>query len=204
MKFDSKILIEKAAAKDDARPVLNAVHYNKAARRLEASDGYVLCVLAVTDDEQDEDALIPLAAMIEARAQAKAKKYDDCELHTQGEIVMQRGGQTCRIIQGVFPDVQQIIPDSLWDKPAFLEVSGEFLKRCGEVLGAAGSVPGKGKIALRRRDVTNPLLVTSVDVPNAFMFLMPLHGKVLDDGGTVDAPLPEIPAKLRGKRKKVK
>src|SRR4030065_908115 len=90
MKFSNKIKIEAVASKDLSRPVLTHVHYNHAAHRLEAADGFMLLLLPVTNDEQDEDALVPVAAI--AAARKAAKKYNDCEVFCQNGKVGCKGG----------------------------------------------------------------------------------------------------------------
>lgn len=70
-----RITIDRAAAQDQSRPVLNSVYFNAEKSQLVAADGFQLAILPVIVEEDDVTSIIPLDAWTKAfEAEKKATK----------------------------------------------------------------------------------------------------------------------------------
>ena len=199
MKFSSKIKVEVGVSKDGGRPILNYVHYNHAAHRLEACDGFMGILLPVTDDKQDEDMLVPVAAIVVAR---KASKNADCEIFCQNKKVGCRGA-FWEAGEGIYPDIQQIMP-KVEGKPPFFSIDLARLKRIAEALGGGNTGV---MVKLKRTAIDSAVHVDCLGDSGAVGVIMsafPGNEKVVDDG-LRETPEPATPkAKSAPKRARAK
>jgi DNA polymerase III sliding clamp (beta) subunit (PCNA family) len=200
MKFSSKIKVEVGASKDQGRPVLTHVHYNHAAHRLEACDGFIGILLPVTDDEQDEDMLVPVAAITTAR---KAAKNGDCEIFCQNKKIGCKG-VFWEAGEGVYPDIQQIMP-KVEGKPPFFSIDLALLRRLADALGGGNTgVMVKLKRTVIDSAVQVDFLNDDSGAVGVIMSVASVNEKVVNDGLT-EAPEPTAPkAKLTSKRARAK
>ena len=200
MKFSNKIKVEVGASKDEGRPVLTHVHYNHAAHRLEACDGFMSILLPVTDDKMDKDMLVPVAAIVAAR---KASKKDwDCEIFCQDGKVGCKGA-FWEAGEGVYPDIQQIIP-KVEGKPPFFAIDLARLKRLADALGGGNTGV---MVKLKRTAIESAVRVDCLNDSGAVGVIMSafsVNEKVVDDG-LREAPEPAAPkAKSTPKRVRAK
>jgi hypothetical protein len=200
VKFSSKIKVEVGVSKDVGRPVLTYVHYNHAAHRLEACDGFMGILLPVTDDEQDDDMLVPVAAIVAARR--AAKKDWDCEIFCQGGKVGCKGA-FWEAGEGVYPNVQQIMP-KVEGKPPFFAIDLARLKRLADAFG--GGATGIF-VKLKRTAIGSAVRVDCLNDSGAVGVIMSaasVNEDVVNDGLT-EAPEPAAPkAKSTPKRVRAK
>jgi DNA polymerase-3 subunit beta len=112
--------VARAASSDDARPVLTGVHLVATEEQLtvSATDSYRLarCHL-YWDHGAQAEALIPRRALEQARHAAELLGSEVRLVLEPGQVTFAFSDRrlTTRLIEGKFPDVQQLIPES-WDR----------------------------------------------------------------------------------------
>jgi DNA polymerase III subunit beta len=163
-----------AAATDDSRPVLTGVDtkFEGSTLTLAASDGFRLSVykLPLEDSAETTEIVIPARALQElSRLLADAESFVSLRTNagkTQVLFSLQNAEMVAQLIQGTFPNFNQLIPGSYSSK-AVAEV-GEFLRetRIASVFARDGSgivrlvvspgegvTPGKVVISARAEEV---------------------------------------------------
>jgi hypothetical protein len=116
MEFEPQYLgITKVAAKDDYRPVLQALHVRRCSAELgtiEAADGHIAAVVPCRLDPRDQEGLIPALALTEARKRyPKEKSFLRVALDDPNSAVV--GGIVYPRPTGTFPDILRVVQDAL-------------------------------------------------------------------------------------------
>ena len=109
-----------AAATDDSRPVLTGVHFalRDGSLRLAAADGFRLAVntIEVGEDSADREAIVPARALNElARLLPEVREQISVTFNPAGtQVLFDLGHATliAQLIQGTFPNYEQLIPSS--------------------------------------------------------------------------------------------
>ncbi len=184
MKIDPRFKIEKAASKDDSRPVLMKVHLDAEKQRLEATDSYVLAVVPVELGENDDatSGFIPHAALALAR---KAKYNPEPITVTADQVAVCVDDATTtfeRDNEGQFPNVDQLFDiDPPHHDELKIGIDPWKLVQAAEALGATRT---RGVVHLsftpsredsRKLDALRPLLVTVPGEPEAKAIVMPVR-----------------------------
>ena len=136
-----------AAATDDSRPVLTGVHFAMAGTelRLAAADGFRLAVrtLELPPDSPERSVIVPARALGElARLLGEAEQPVAMTFNaanTQVQFDLGHAKLVAQLIQGTFPNYQQLIPD---DYSTRTEVAvGEFTRetRIAQIFARDGS-----------------------------------------------------------------
>jgi hypothetical protein len=129
--------LERAASRDDSRPVLTHVYLNAEKSRLEAADSYKAAIVPCELEEGDESGLIPAPAIA---AQRKASKYAAAPLRVNGnvELATPENTQTWTKGEGQWPNFEQLTPANLSGFKVGLNPT--FLLELAKALGDPSSV----------------------------------------------------------------
>ena len=157
-----------AAATDDSRPVLTGVHFalRDGSLRLAAADGFRLAVntIEVGEDSADREAIVPARALNElARLLPEVDEQISVTFNPAStQVLFDLGHATliAQLIQGTFPNYEQLIPSS---HATSTEVSvGEFMReaRIASIFARDGSGIVR-LIASPGEDSTGRLTVTA-------------------------------------------
>ncbi len=157
-----------AAATDDSRPVLTGVHFalRDGSLRLAAADGFRLAVntIEVGEDSADREAIVPARALNElARLLPEVSEQISVTFNPAStQVLFDLGHATlvAQLIQGTFPNYEQLIPSS---HATSTEVSvGEFMRetRIASIFARDGSGIVR-LIASPGEDSTGRLTVTA-------------------------------------------
>ena len=157
-----------AAATDDSRPVLTGVHFalRDGSLRLAAADGFRLAVntIEVGEDSADREAIVPARALNElARLLPEVSEQVSVTFNPAStQVLFDLGHATliAQLIQGTFPNYEQLIPSS---HATSTEVSvGEFMReaRIASIFARDGSGIVR-LIASPGEDSTGRLTVTA-------------------------------------------
>ena len=157
-----------AAATDDSRPVLTGVHFalRDGSLRLAAADGFRLAVntIEVGEDSADREAIVPARALNElARLLPEVNEQISVTFNPAStQVLFDLGHATlvAQLIQGTFPNYEQLIPSS---HATSTEVSvGEFMRetRIASIFARDGSGIVR-LIASPGEDSTGRLTVTA-------------------------------------------
>ena len=157
-----------AAATDDSRPVLTGVHFRlrDGALRLAAADGFRLAVDSVEAGEEaaEREAIVPARALNElARLLPEVSDPAAVTFNPAGtQVLFDLGHATliAQLIQGTFPNYEQLIPSSFTTRT---EVTvGEFMRetRIASIFARDGSGIVR-LVASPSEDATGQLTVTA-------------------------------------------
>lgn len=128
--------LEKAASRDQSRPVLTALNLRvdeDGNGWLEATDSYKAVVIPVGVDEGDTPGMIPAAVLPEARKLA-ARRESVSHVTVNGAAVLDNGATYERPV-GKFPDIPQLRPDGYLDFE--IGVNARFLLDIAEAFGGS-------------------------------------------------------------------
>ena len=213
-----------AAATDDSRPVLTGVHFalRDGSLRLAAADGFRLAVntIEVGEDGADREAIVPARALNElARLLPEVSEHVSVTFNPAGtQVLFDLGHATlvAQLIQGTFPNYEQLIPSS---HATSTEVSvGEFMRetRIASIFARDGSgivrliaSPGEGStgrltVTARAEEVGNnegeiDALVEGEEARIAFnsRYLIEVLGALDTDRVAIETSSPSSPGVLR-------
>ncbi len=213
-----------AAATDDSRPVLTGVHFalRDGSLRLAAADGFRLAVntIEVGEDGADREAIVPARALNElARLLPEVSEHVSVTFNPAGtQVLFDLGHATliAQLIQGTFPNYEQLIPSS---HATSTEVSvGEFMRetRIASIFARDGSgivrliaSPGEGStgqltVTARAEEVGNnegeiDALVDGEEARIAFnsRYLIEVLGALDTDRVAIETSSPSSPGVLR-------
>ena len=125
-----------AASRDTSRPVLCNVHLQTdpdGSRWLEATDSYCLVRVPVSDADEDEDGMIPAAA-VKAATAPRAPGRVAANGHVEA---IGKDGAVTRYDRpdGIFPNCRQLIPDA---EPVFeFGVNVDLLVKVAKAIGTS-------------------------------------------------------------------
>ena len=214
-----------AAATDDSRPVLTGVHFaiGPAGIRLAAADGFRLAVfnLELNGAGQERELIVPARALQElSRLLGEAQQPTRMTVNSaQTQVLFDLGHATliANLIQGTFPNYQQLIPAS---SATHTEVSvnefkqetrlasifardGSGIVRLIATPGAAG-VPGRLLVTARAEEVGNnegeiDAMVTGEEAKIAFnsRYLQDVLNVLTTDRVAIETSSPSAPGVLR-------
>jgi len=182
-----------AAATDDSRPVLTGVHTLVEGDRftLAAADGFRLSVHTIALEKPAADrieVIIPARAMSElGRLVADAEEPVEMRLnatHTQVMFRLKNVEMVVQLIQGTFPNYNQLIPDK-WVTRAKVDV-GEFLRetRIASIFARDGS----GIVRLQ--------IAPGEDIQPGRLTISARAEEIGDNRGEIDATVEGEPAKI--------
>ncbi|MYE32151.1 MAG: DNA polymerase III subunit beta [Chloroflexi bacterium] len=213
-----------AAATDDSRPVLTGVHFalRDGSLRLAAADGFRLAVntIEVGENSGDREAIVPARALNElARLLPEVTETISVTFNPAGtQVLFDLGHATlvAQLIQGTFPNYEQLIPSS---HATTTEVSvGEFMRetRIASIFARDGSgivrliaSPGEGStgrltVTARAEEVGNnegeiDALVDGEEARIAFnsRYLIEVLGALDTDRVAIETSSPSSPGVLR-------
>ncbi|MXZ63820.1 MAG: DNA polymerase III subunit beta [Chloroflexi bacterium] len=213
-----------AAATDDSRPVLTGVHFalRDGSLRLAAADGFRLAVntIEVGENGGDREAIVPARALNElARLLPEVTDAISVTFNPAGtQVLFDLGHATlvAQLIQGTFPNYEQLIPSS---HATTTEVSvGEFMRetRIASIFARDGSgivrliaSPGEGStgrltVTARAEEVGNnegeiDALVDGEEARIAFnsRYLIEVLGALDTDRVAIETSSPSSPGVLR-------
>ena len=213
-----------AAATDDSRPVLTGVHFalRDGSLRLAAADGFRLAVntIEVGENSGDREAIVPARALNElARLLPEVTDAISVTFNPAGtQVLFDLGHATlvAQLIQGTFPNYEQLIPSS---HATTTEVSvGEFMRetRIASIFARDGSgivrliaSPGEGStgrltVTARAEEVGNnegeiDALVDGEEARIAFnsRYLIEVLGALDTDRVAIETSSPSSPGVLR-------
>lgn len=150
-----KFRIEKAASKDETRPILNCVHLDVVHSVLVATDSYGLAVIPVSELALDDtEGLIPAEAIQLARADQG--KRADADLSANGTVSVSLRGNLVEFARAdgidLFPDWTKAIATS--GRPvAVVAINPRTLVAVADAIGCGGMVKlelfssGKAKVS---------------------------------------------------------
>lgn len=150
------------ASRDDTRPVLTGVlfHTNQGKLYMAATDGYRLSERIVTETDQEIRALIP-APTLQEISRIISEENDEVTLHfddSQVRFLIGDNEITSRLIEGKFPDYQQLIPKET-DILATVKVSE--LTRITKIASLFARESG-GSVTLRADEAEKTLSIHSI------------------------------------------
>ena len=213
-----------AAATDDSRPVLTGVHFalRDGSLRLAAADGFRLAVntIEVGEDSADREAIVPARALNElARLLPEVDKQISVTFNPAStQVLFDLGHATliAQLIQGTFPNYEQLIPSS---HATSTEVSvGEFMRetRIASIFARDGSgivrliaspgedSPGRLTVTARAEEVGNnegeiDALVDGEEARIAFnsRYLIEVLGALDTERVAIETSSPSSPGVLR-------
>ena len=213
-----------AAATDDSRPVLTGVHFalRDGSLRLAAADGFRLAVntIEVGEDSADREAIVPARALNElARLLPEVREQISVTFNPAGtQVLFDLGHATliAQLIQGTFPNYEQLIPSSHGTRT---EVTvSEFMRetRIASIFARDGSgivrlvaTPGDGStgrltVTARAEEVGNnegeiDALVEGEEARIAFnsRYLIEVLGALDSDRVAIETSSPSSPGVIR-------
>ena len=213
-----------AAATDDSRPVLTGVHFalRDGSLRLAAADGFRLAVntIEVGEDSADREAIVPARALNElARLLPEVNEQISVTFNPAStQVLFDLGHATlvAQLIQGTFPNYEQLIPSS---HATSTEVSvGEFMRetRIASIFARDGSgivrliaspgedSPGRLTVTARAEEVGNnegeiDALVEGEEARIAFnsRYLIEVLGALDTDRVAIETSSPSSPGVIR-------
>ena len=213
-----------AAATDDSRPVLTGVHFalRDGSLRLAAADGFRLAVntIEVGEDSADREAIVPARALNElARLLPEVDEQISVTFNPAStQVLFDLGHATliAQLIQGTFPNYEQLIPSS---HATSTEVSvGEFMRetRIASIFARDGSgivrliaspgedSPGRLTVTARAEEVGNnegeiDALVDGEEARIAFnsRYLIEVLGALDTERVAIETSSPSSPGVLR-------
>jgi DNA polymerase III sliding clamp (beta) subunit (PCNA family) len=182
MKFQTANKIEKIASKDETCYALNGVYHDKTAKALIATDGHRMIILPVTENEHDDDGIVPLDAIKAARDSAKKNKYNEAPNMTvvDGKVSVPMGGLTLPIVDAQFPEWQRVLPSfNPADKNVVtITINAKYLAELAEALGSRDSGV---QISFQLDDTYGPIAVRPSAENGAHAVLMPVRNSVNGD-----------------------
>ena len=120
-----------AASNDSARPILTGVLIDNSDKglRLVATDSYRLAVRDLADVRIDGSALVPARGLRELPRTVASTMIDMAISEREAVFASHRGSLSIRLIDGTFPNYQQLLPDKypneiVLGKERFLEAVG--------------------------------------------------------------------------------
>ena len=213
-----------AAATDDSRPVLTGVHFalRDGSLRLAAADGFRLAVntIEVGEDSADREAIVPARALNElARLLPEVDEQISVTFNPAStQVLFDLGHATliAQLIQGTFPNYEQLIPSS---HATSTEVSvGEFMRetRIASIFARDGSgivrliaspgedSPGRLTVTARAEEVGNnegeiDALVEGEEARIAFnsRYLIEVLGALDTERVAIETSSPSSPGVIR-------
>jgi DNA polymerase-3 subunit beta len=115
-----------AASGDDARPILTGVLFenHEGSLRLVATDSYRLAVRDLPGVEPGQAGLVPVRGLRELGRTVGSAKLEIAMGEREATFASDKGSLTVRLIEGSFPNYQQLIPEKY---PNRLQISRERL-----------------------------------------------------------------------------
>ena len=164
---------------DKTRRGLGGVFYDKEAHALKVTNGKVLAILPVRDDEDDESGIIPPEALKEAAKLAAGRTAVLCAVKVKEGKATLHDGRSWPLLTEKFPDTEKVIPNAAeWARPARIRLSAELLYDLADAAGACGKF-GHGVVTLEFNTDEDgdacaaPVRVTTGKASAAI--LMPMH-----------------------------
>lgn len=169
MRLDKKYKIEKAASKDAAREIINSASLE--GNKLIATDGKILAVVPVKNDDGDKDAVIPSKAL--AAARKGASKHMPLAIDTSGDrikIMCTKDGSDIYMdkLPTNFPKWKQVLPKKK-RKELKVKIDPRLL---WDLCQALGTDKGEGVVLSISTDSNAAIHVSAGD---AYGLIMPMR-----------------------------
>lgn len=182
--------VEEAAAKDEPK-ALHGVYYDADNKVVVATNGYILAIVPVDADDNDQSGIIPYDVVKESQKAAGRKNPAVFDMSEAGNGTVSFPGKVGKVIcdtqDGTFPKYQQIVPE---EKHDYTETVPDRKEReqLGTVtitfnvnlladLAKAMGVKGQIHMTIDLGDVNRPFLVKpgmGANEPRAIGAIMPM------------------------------
>lgn len=173
MKFASKYRPELAASDDTTRDHLCHVELDVAGKRMIATDGHRLVVVACEPDADDVSGPVTEDALKAARKLA-GRSQGDAFLHANGTLVTYGGPTFPRPSRETpFPTVDRVVPKGMneGDKGTHtFRVNARYIAEIAKAMGTENIA-----ITVKTRDALAPIMVRPCGDDAAFALVMPVR-----------------------------